>query len=190
MTATGLRARGGDGAHRIVLDYARHQLNNLVSAHDLSEADDIRRDRGSQFRSLDYVRTLRDAGLFGSMGRVGACADNAAMESFFSLLQKNVLDRQRWQNRHELRSRSPSGSNGPTIGGDANAVSAASPPSSSNSWPPRPKQLENLPTPPVNRSRGRPLLRSGHDTQSPSPDPQAKGWAGPPGVPWSRIVGM
>ncbi len=37
------------------------------------------------------------------MGRVGACGDNAAMESFFSLLQKNVLDRQRWVTRDELR---------------------------------------------------------------------------------------
>jgi len=37
------------------------------------------------------------------MGRVGACADNAAMESFFSLLQKNVLNRRRWTTRLELR---------------------------------------------------------------------------------------
>ena len=37
------------------------------------------------------------------MGRVGACADNAAMESFFALLQTNVRDRQRWQTREELR---------------------------------------------------------------------------------------
>jgi len=37
------------------------------------------------------------------MGRVGACADNAAMESFFSLLQKNVLNRKRWETREELR---------------------------------------------------------------------------------------
>ena len=37
------------------------------------------------------------------MGRVGACADNAAMESFFSLLQKNVLNRQRWATREQLR---------------------------------------------------------------------------------------
>lgn len=37
------------------------------------------------------------------MGRVGACADNAAMESFFSLLQKNVLNKKRWQTRQELR---------------------------------------------------------------------------------------
>jgi len=39
----------------------------------------------------------------GSMGQVGAAGDNAAMESFFSLLQKNVLDRQVWDTRDELR---------------------------------------------------------------------------------------
>jgi putative transposase len=33
----------------------------------------------------------------------GRCADNAAMESFFSLLQKNVLDRQPWLSRQDLR---------------------------------------------------------------------------------------
>lgn len=37
------------------------------------------------------------------MGRVGACGDNAAMESFFSLLQKNVLDTRHWETREELR---------------------------------------------------------------------------------------
>jgi putative transposase len=37
------------------------------------------------------------------MGRVGACADNAAMERFFSPLQKNVLNRKRWTSRDELR---------------------------------------------------------------------------------------
>ena len=46
---------------------------------------------------------LRSNGLTGSMGRVGACGDNAAMESFFALLQKNVLDRQRWAGREQLR---------------------------------------------------------------------------------------
>jgi len=37
------------------------------------------------------------------MDRVGACADNAAMESLSSLRQKNVLDRQRWLTRQDLR---------------------------------------------------------------------------------------
>lgn len=63
----------------------------------------VHSDRGSQFRSNAFVRTLKGSGLQGSMGRVGACADNAAMESFFSLLQKNVLDRQRWSTRADLR---------------------------------------------------------------------------------------
>jgi putative transposase len=63
----------------------------------------VHSDRGSQFQSRKFVNTLHRNGLRGSMGRVGACGDNAAMESFFTLLQKNVLDRQRWQNREELR---------------------------------------------------------------------------------------
>lgn len=37
------------------------------------------------------------------MGRVGACGDNAAMDSFFALVQKNILDRQRWSTREQLR---------------------------------------------------------------------------------------
>ena len=37
------------------------------------------------------------------MGRVGAAGDNAAMESSFALLQKNVLDRLHWRTRQELR---------------------------------------------------------------------------------------
>jgi len=63
----------------------------------------IHSDRGSQFRAHAYVRLLRAGGLTGSMGRAGACGDNAAMESFFALLQKNVLDRRRWQTRDQLR---------------------------------------------------------------------------------------
>lgn len=57
----------------------------------------------SQFRSHAYVHALRAAGLSGSMGRVGAYADNAAMESFFALVQKNVLNRRRWSTRQDLR---------------------------------------------------------------------------------------
>ncbi len=45
MLANGLRPRGGEGAHRIVLDYARHQLAGVVSDDDLDEAREIRQDR-------------------------------------------------------------------------------------------------------------------------------------------------
>ena len=63
----------------------------------------VHSDRGSQFRSRKFVRVLANNGLVGSMGRVGACGDNAAMESFFSLLQNNVLDTRRWVTREDLR---------------------------------------------------------------------------------------
>jgi transposase InsO family protein len=49
------------------------------------------------------VHALDRHQLVGSMGRVGAGGDNAAMESFFSLLQKNVLDRRTRASRPELR---------------------------------------------------------------------------------------
>ena len=63
----------------------------------------VHTDRGSQFRSRKFVRALARHGLSGSMGRVGAAGDNAAMESFFALLQNNVLDRRAWSTRDELR---------------------------------------------------------------------------------------
>jgi transposase InsO family protein len=81
---------------------AVNALNNALSTRDAPNAI-IHSDRGSQFRSRAFVRAIKDAELRGSMGRVGTCADNAAMESFFALLQKNVLDSQRWKTREELR---------------------------------------------------------------------------------------
>lgn len=77
-------------------------LRNAVTARAVASTI-VHSDRGSQFRSNAFVRELRQAELRGSMGRVATCADNAAMESFFSLLQKNVLDTKRWTTREELR---------------------------------------------------------------------------------------
>jgi putative transposase len=36
------------------------------------------------------------------MGRVGSAYDNAMMESFFSTLQRELLDRRSWATRKEL----------------------------------------------------------------------------------------
>ena len=63
----------------------------------------VHSDRGSQFRSRKFRRALARHRMVGSMGRVGSSGDNAAMESFFALLQKNVLDRRSWTTREQLR---------------------------------------------------------------------------------------
>ena len=73
---------------------ARRQPEGTVVVHS---------DRGGQFRSRAFRATLKANRLAGSMGRVAAAADNAAMESFYALLQKNVLNRRRrWRTRDEL----------------------------------------------------------------------------------------
>jgi transposase InsO family protein len=84
-------------------------LENAVARRAAAGADVagciVHADRGSQFRSRKFHRALARHALVGSMGQVASAADNAAMESFFSLLQKNVLDRQPWRTREQLRIR-------------------------------------------------------------------------------------
>jgi transposase InsO family protein len=89
-------------SERMTSQLAVNAISNAISLR-RPDGTVVHSDRGSQFRSDAFVRTMRDAGLNGSMGRVGACADNAAMKSFFSLLQKNVLNRRRWATREQLR---------------------------------------------------------------------------------------
>jgi len=43
-----------------------------------------------QFRSRKFVHAINRHGMVGSMGRVGTAGDNAAMKSFFLLLQCDV----------------------------------------------------------------------------------------------------
>jgi transposase InsO family protein len=78
-------------------------LENAVARRGEVAGCVVHSDRGSQFRSRKFVRALHRHHMVGSMGRVGAAGDNAAMESFFSLLQKNVLNRQSWTTRDQLR---------------------------------------------------------------------------------------
>lgn len=78
-------------------------LNNSVARRGDVAGCVVHTDRGSQFRSRKFILTLSCHEMVGSMGRVGAAGDNAAMESFFSLLQKNVLNRRIWPTREDLR---------------------------------------------------------------------------------------
>ncbi len=49
-----------------------------------------------------FGHRLRQAGLLGSMGRIGCGLDNAMAESFFGSMQIELLDRRRWTTRDEL----------------------------------------------------------------------------------------
>jgi putative transposase len=88
---------------RMTASLAVSALRNAIMLRGRPQGVTVHSDRGSQFRSRSFVRTLVNNGLLGSMGRVASCGDNAAMESFFALLQRNVLDRRTWPTRLELR---------------------------------------------------------------------------------------
>jgi putative transposase len=78
-------------------------INNAIARRGDVAGCIFHSDRGSQFRARKAQRALALHGMVGSMGQVGSAGDNAAMESFFALLQRNVLDRRRWASREELR---------------------------------------------------------------------------------------
>ncbi len=70
------------------LDNARRRADGAVVAGCV-----LHTDPGSQFRSRKLVHQLHRHGMVGLMAAAG---DNAATESFFALLQKNLLGRRRW----------------------------------------------------------------------------------------------
>lgn len=88
---------------RMESSLAVNALNNAVAMRGDVAGCVVHSDRGSQFRSRKFLRALTRHGLVGSMGRVAAAGDNAAMESFFALLQKNVLNRRSWTTLEQLR---------------------------------------------------------------------------------------
>lgn len=62
-------------------------------------------DQGSQYVSLAFGQTAREAGIARSMGSKGDCWDNAVAETFFATLKKELVHRCSWPTRQELTSK-------------------------------------------------------------------------------------
>ncbi len=62
----------------------------------------VHADHGVQFTSWAFGNKIRSAGLMPSFGSVGDGLDNAMMESFWSSMQIELLNRRRWKTRVEL----------------------------------------------------------------------------------------
>ena len=59
-------------------------------------------DHGVEFTSWSFGEKIRSAGLMPSFGTVGDGLDNAMIESFWSSMQIELLNRQKWRTRVEL----------------------------------------------------------------------------------------
>lgn len=60
-------------------------------------------DRGSQYTSLAFGKTMQDAEILPSMDRRGDAFDNAVAESFFATLETELLDRRTSKSRDQAR---------------------------------------------------------------------------------------
>ena len=60
-------------------------------------------DQGAQYLSDDYQRLLKSHGITCSMSGRGNCYDNAAVESFFSLLKRERIYRRHYRTREHAR---------------------------------------------------------------------------------------
>lgn len=75
----------------------------LAATRGLTSGDAVfHSDRGSQYTSADFRRTLTAMGARPSMGRVGSCYDNAVAESFFATLKAEIGTRV-WITRDQAR---------------------------------------------------------------------------------------
>ena len=60
-------------------------------------------DHGSQYVSLAMGEHLREAGIETSMGEKGSALDNAVVESFFSTLKRELVNRYSWPTKADAR---------------------------------------------------------------------------------------
>jgi transposase InsO family protein len=60
-------------------------------------------DRGSQYASALYQKTIKDHGFICSMSRKGNCWDNAPSESFFHTLKTELTHHRHYQTRQEAK---------------------------------------------------------------------------------------
>ncbi len=77
-------------------------LGMAISSRNPSPGTLIHSDQGTQFTSWAFTHRAKASGLVPSMRSIGDCYDNAMIESFWSRMQVELLDRQRWLTRVEL----------------------------------------------------------------------------------------
>ena len=90
------RVVGWSLSPRLDLAVALAPLDHAIATRQPEAGLIVHHDRGSQYASTVYQSRLRSRGYRASMSRKGDCWDNAAAESFFATLKKELVHRRRW----------------------------------------------------------------------------------------------
>jgi len=76
---------------------------NAQARHGLGKGTIFHSDRGSQYTSNEFMKTLSLYGIQHSFSRIGMPGDNAWAESFFATLKKECIHFKQFRTRDELR---------------------------------------------------------------------------------------
>lgn len=83
---------------KLVLEVLQNSFNKPVGHKKI-----LHTDRGSQFTSLEYRKTLENLGITHSMSRVGKCIDNGPMEGFFGNIKVEKYYLKKYETLCELK---------------------------------------------------------------------------------------
>ena len=103
LDAFSRRVIGWSMGSRITSELAVNALNMAIKRRHPHRGVIHHSDHGSQYTSIVFTDRMKEAGILGSMGFVGDALDNAAAESFYATLQIELLDRNSWSTREELK---------------------------------------------------------------------------------------
>lgn len=78
-------------------------LINAAKNYGMNKKAIFHSDRGSNYTSREFGKTIKKLGLKRSVGRTGICYDNALAESFFAALKNECVDRTEYPTREHAR---------------------------------------------------------------------------------------
>jgi putative transposase len=97
------RIIGWDMSNRMTKDLTITALQRAMDQQPPTEGLIHHSDRGSQYAANDYQEILRNYKITTSMSRKGNCYDNACIESFHSVLKRELIFHEKYQTRDEAK---------------------------------------------------------------------------------------
>lgn len=97
------RIIGWQMSHRMNKELVLTALKRAIRKQPPTEGLIHHSDRGSQYASHDYRALLKEYNIIGSMSRKGNCYDNACIESFHSIIKKELIFHENYKTREEAK---------------------------------------------------------------------------------------
>jgi putative transposase len=97
------RIIGWDMSNRMTKDLTITALQRAIAQQPPKKGLIHHSDRGSQYAANEYQAILRNYQMTTSMSRKGNCYDNACIESFHSVLKRELVFHEKYQTREEAK---------------------------------------------------------------------------------------